>query len=245
MAKEKHRTVRNWKEIYITQAPNLQDNLRLAEFTKLEAIFQIAKNIEDDIQRLGLSNHVLRQKYKCSYNDYDYARWIGKNGASIEDLFDEFLETEHTSIKQFLENKATGKNKVQIRNAKLENLKKAWDIIALEAKKLYDGEDTKHEAYMLLEQIRTRLNNFMPINCELSDFDWFIGQDCCACGKEPVAPYGNHIIKLHGIPVPICPRCKQIWDSTQDEDLLDKDVILKTLWRYTKGLEQTLNIING
>lgn len=246
MAREKgHKTVRNWKEIYITQAPSMAENLKFAEYTKLEAIYQIAKNVAIDKERMGLTNGVLRQKYKCSHHEYEFAKWIGKKGILIEDLFNEYLASGNGTIKQFLEHKVYGRKTVKEINVKMVNLDKAWNIISLEAKKLYDAVDTKHEAYMLLEQIRTRLNNFMPINCELSDFDWFIGQDCCACGKEPDAPYGNHIIKLHGIPVPICPRCKQIWDTTQDEDILDKDEILKTLWRYTKSLEQTLNIING
>lgn len=246
MAKEKgQKSIRHWKETYLAEPPSLQENLKLAEYSKLEALYQIVKYVNDDMQRLGLTNGVLQKKYNCSSRDYEYARWLGKKNLLIEDVFDEYLESGDNTVKQFLEHKINGKRKMKSMNVKMENLNKAWDIINIEAKKLYDSEDTKHDAYMVLEQIRTRLNNFMPVNCELSDFDWFINQDCCSCGKEAQAPYGNHIIKLHGIPVSICPRCKKIWDEVQDEDMLDKDVILKTLWRYTKSVEQTLNIING
>lgn len=237
--------LRKWKEIYITQAPSLQETMKVAEYPKLEALYLIAKNIAKDKERLGITNAVLQKKYNCSSHEYNYAKWIHKKGWLIEELFEEYLTSGYATIKQFLENKVYGKRIMREVSVKMENLDKAWKIIDKEAKKLYDAEDTKREAYLLLEQIRTRLNHFMPINCELSDFEWFINHDCCACGKEPEAPYGNHIIKLHGIPVPICPRCKQIWDATQDEDMLDKDEILKTLWKYTKSLEHTLNIING
>jgi hypothetical protein len=241
----KRMTVRNYAKTYVQQTPSLEDSLRLAEYTKLEALFLISKNVIADRERMGLNNHVLRQKYKCGHHEYNYALWIGKSNRGITELFDEFLESEFPTVKQFLEHKVYGYNIKKV-SVKMENLDKAWKIISAEAKKLYDAEDTKREAYLILEQIRTRLNNFMPINCELSDFDWFISQDCCCCGKEPIPPYGNHIIKiLTGIPVTMCPRCKQIWDSTHDEDMIDKDMVLKALWRYTKGLEQTLNIING
>jgi hypothetical protein len=236
---------RRWKEMYITQAPSLQDTLRVAEYPKLEALFLISRQIIEDKKRPGMSHHVLKKKYACGHHEYQFAKWLGKKELLIENVFDDFLASNEPTIKQYLEHKVYGNKRVKSLNPKLENLNKAWNIINQEAKLLYDNADTKRDAYLLLEQVRTRLNHFMPINCELSDFEWFINQDCCACGKEPEAPYGNHIIKLHGVPVPICPRCKKVWDETQNEDMLGKDEILKTLWRYTKSLEQTLNIING